>query len=71
MEGIEMKNLETIESAYNATVNAYDHAYRNNKDYRSEFLLGYMDAIEYVLVQLGVEYKIDAFGHMTIEQEGN
>ena len=64
-----MQNLEIIEGNYNAHVNAYDHAYSDNKDYRIEYENGYLNAIEYVLQQLGVEYKIDTFGHITIEQE--
>ena len=30
---------------------------------------GYLSAIEYMLGQLGVEYEIDTFGRITIEQE--
>ena len=30
---------------------------------------GYLNAIEYLLQQLGVEYKINTAGYITIEQE--
>lgn len=32
---------------------------------------GYLNAIEYLLQQLGVDYKIDTSGYMTIEDERN
>lgn len=61
-----MKNLGIIEGNYNAHVNAYDRAYSENKDYRVEYENGYLSAIEYVLEQLGVEYKINTAGYITI-----
>lgn len=66
-----MKNLEIIEGNYNGHVNAYDYAYANNRDYMLEYEKGYLDAIEYVLGKLGVEYKINTAGYITIEQEAN
>lgn len=64
-----MQNLEIIEGNYNGHVNAYECAYSENKDYWVEYEKGYLNAIEYVLGQLGVEYKINTAGYITIGQE--
>ena len=64
-----MKNLEIIEGNYNAHINAYDYAYDNNRDYMLEYEKGYLDAIQYMLQRLGVNYEINTAGYITIEQE--
>lgn len=64
-----MQNLEIIEGNYNGHVNAYDCAYSENNDYWVEYEKGYLNAIEYVLGQLGVEYKINTAGYISIGQE--
>lgn len=63
-----MKNLQNIEAAYNAHVDVYDRAYTDNEDYGAEYEKGYLDGVEYVLQQLGVNYQIDLFGRITIER---
>lgn len=64
-----MQNLKNIEADYNAHVNVYDHAYAGNDDYAAEYEKGYLAGIEHVLHQLGVNYLINMFGHIYIEQE--
>lgn len=64
-----MQNLEIIEGNYNAHVNAFDRACSDNNDYRNVYETAYLNAVEYVLGQLGVEYKINSAGYITIEQE--
>lgn len=64
-----MQNLEIIEGNYNGHVNAYDYAYAYDRDYMLEYEKGYLDAIEYMLQRLGVNYEIDFAGYITIEQE--
>ena len=64
-----MQNLKNIEANYNAHVDVYDHAYTDDEDYGAEYEKGYLDGIEHVLQQLGVNYQIDIFGHITIKQE--
>lgn len=63
-----MKNLQNIEADYNAHVRVYDLAYAENEDYAAEYEKGYLDAIEHVLQQLGVNYQINLFGYITIER---
>lgn len=66
-----MKNLQNIEENYNDNVKAYDSAWSNNQEFRAEYEAGYLYGVEYVLNQLGVDYKIDTAGYMTIEDERN
>lgn len=63
-----MKNLANIEADYNAHVDIYDQAYDENEDYAVEYEKGYLEGIEHVLQQLGVNYQIDLFGFITIER---
>ncbi len=63
-----MKNLQNIEAEYNAHVDVYDRAYTDPEDYGAEYEKGYLDGVEYVLQQLGVNYQIDLFGRITIER---
>lgn len=63
-----MKNLANIEADYNAHVDIYDQAYSYNEDYAIEYEKGYLDGIEHVLQQLGVNYQINLFGQITIER---
>lgn len=62
-----MKNLQNIEADYNAHVDVYDQAYSDNEDFAAEYEKGYLDGIEHVLQQLGVNYQINLFGHINIE----
>ena len=64
-----MQNLKNIEANYNEHVNVYYHAYDSNDDYAAVYEKGYLNAVEHVLQQLGVNYQIDLFGHITIKQE--
>lgn len=64
-----MQNLEIIEGNYNAHLNALERAFVNKKEYHMAYENGYLSAIEYLLQQLGVDYKIDTFGNITIKQE--
>lgn len=66
-----MQNLKNIEENYNLNVKAYDSAWSNNQEFRAEYEAGYLYGIEYVLQQLGIAYKIDAAGYMTIEDGRN
>lgn len=59
-----MKNLANIEADYNAHVDVFEQAYADNEDYAVEYEKGYLDGIEHVLQQLGVNYQINLFGHM-------
>lgn len=63
-----MKNLQNIEANYNAHVDVYNQAYDENDDYAAEYEKGYLEGIEHVLQQLGVNYQIDLFGYITIER---
>lgn len=63
-----MKNLANIEADYNAHVNVYDLAYAENEDFAAEYEKGYLDGVEHVLQQLGVNYQINLFGFITIER---
>lgn len=63
-----MNNLANIEADYNAHVRVYDLAYAENEDYAAEYEKGYMDGVEHVLQQLGVNYQINLFGFITIER---
>lgn len=64
-----MQNLENIEAIYNAHVDAYDRAFANNKDFLIEHEEGFLNGMEEVLDQLGIDYEIDTFGRITIKQE--
>lgn len=64
-----MQNLKNIEADCNAHVDAYNQAYDENEDFAAEYEKGYLDGVGYVLQQLGVNYHINLFGHITIEQE--
>lgn len=64
-----MQNLQSIEDIYNAHADAYDRAFFNNKDFLIEHEEGFLNGMEEVLNQLGVNYKIDTFGRITIKQE--
>lgn len=64
-----MKNLKSIEAVYNAHVDSYDRAFFNNKDFLIEHEEGYLNGMEDVLTLLGIDYQIDTFGRITIEQE--
>lgn len=64
-----MKNLEIIEGNYNAHVYAFECAFNCKKDYHMAYENGYLNAIEYVLKQLGVGYEIGVAGYITIGQE--
>lgn len=66
-----MINLKTIEGNYNAHLNAFERAFDNKKDYHMAYENGYLNAIVYLLQQLGVDYEIDTAGYMTIEDERN
>lgn len=66
-----MQNLKNIEGNYNAHLNAFEHAFVSKKDCHMAYENGYLNAIEYLLQQLGVDYKIDTAGYMTIEVERN
>ena len=61
-----MQNLENIEAIYNAHVDAYDRAFFNDKDFLIVHEEGFLNGMEEVLHQLGVDYQIDLFGHITI-----
>ena len=63
-----MKNLKNIEAIYNAHVDAYDRAFINNKDFLIEHEEGFLNGMEEVLNQLGIDYEIDLFGRITIER---
>lgn len=63
-----MKNLQNIEAEYNAHVDVFDQAYAANEDYAAEYEKGYLAGVEHVLQQLGVNYRIDTFGFITIER---
>lgn len=63
-----MQNLKNIEADYNAHVDVYNQAYDENDDYAAEYEKGYMEGIEHVLQQLGVNYEIGLFGQITIER---
>lgn len=63
-----MKNLQNIEADYNAHVDVYNQAYDENDDYAAEYEKGYLEGIEHVLQQLGVNYQINLFGHINIER---
>lgn len=64
-----MQNLKIIEGNFNAHLNAFERAFVNKKEHHMAYENGYLDAIEYLLQQLGVDYKIETAGYMTIEQE--
>lgn len=64
-----MQNLKSIEAVYNAHVDSYDRAFYNNKDFLIEHEEGFLNGMEEVLNQLGIDYQIDTFGRITIEQE--
>lgn len=66
-----MQNLKSIEGNYNAHLNAFERAFNSKKDYHMAYENGYLNAIEYLLQQLGVDYKIDTAGYMTIEDVRN
>lgn len=66
-----MQNLKNIEGNYNAHLNAFGQAFVSKKDCHMAYENGYLNAIEYLLQQLGVDYKIDTAGYMTIEVERN
>ena len=61
-----MQNLQNIEADYNAHVDVYNQAYDENEDFAAEYEKGYLDGVEYVLLQLGVNYQLELFGHITI-----
>lgn len=63
-----MKNLANIEAIYNEHVNAYDRAFAEDKDFLIEHEEGFLNGMEEVLYQLGIDYEIDLFGHITIER---
>lgn len=63
-----MKNLQNIEANYNAHVDVFNQAYDENEDFAVEYEKGYLDGVEHVLQQLGVNYQINLFGHITIER---
>lgn len=63
-----MKNLKNIEAEYNAHVDVYNQAYDENEDFAAEYEKGYLAGVEHVLQQLGVKYRIDIFGYLTIER---
>lgn len=63
-----MKYLANIEAEYNAHVDVFDQAYDENEDFAVEYEKGYLDGVEHVLQQLGVKYRIDTFGYITIER---
>lgn len=63
-----MKNLQNIEADYNAHVRVYDLAYAENEDFAVEYEKGYLEGVEHVLQQLGVNYQINLFGFITIER---
>ena len=63
-----MQNLDILEADYNAHVDIYDQAYDENEDYAVEYEKGYLDGIEHVLQQLGVNYEIGIFGYIIIER---
>lgn len=66
-----MKNLDIIEGNYNAHLYAFECAFNSKKEYHMAYENGYLNAIEYLLQQLGVDYKIDTSGYMTIKDERN
>lgn len=63
-----MKNLQNIEANYNAHVDDFNQAYDENEDFAVVYEKGYLDGVEHVLQQLGVNYQIDLFGFITIER---
>lgn len=63
-----MKNLQNIEAIYNEHVKAYDRAFADDKDFLIEHEEGFLNGMEEVLDQLGIDYEIDLFGHITIER---
>ena len=63
-----MMNLEIIEDNYNAHLYALECAFNSKKEYHMAYENGYLNAIEYLLQQLGVEYEIGVAGYMTIEK---
>lgn len=63
-----MKNLANIEANYNAHVDVFNKAYDENEDFAAEYEKGYLDGVEHVLQQLGVNYQINLFGFISIER---
>ena len=63
-----MQNLKNNEDIYNAHMDAYGRAYYNNQDFLIEHEEGYLKGVEDILTLLGIEYKIDTFGRITIEK---
>ena len=63
-----MQNLDKIEAIYNEHVNAYDRAFADDKDFLIEHEEGFLNGMEEVLDQLGIDYEIDLFGYITIER---
>lgn len=63
-----MQNLKNIEADYNEHVDVYNQAYDENADFAAEYEKGYLDGVEHVLQQFGVNYHINLFGHITIER---
>ena len=63
-----MQNLANIEAIYNLHVKTYDRAFADDKDFLIEYEEGFLNGMEEVLDQLGIDYEIGIFGYITIER---